>query len=383
MKTSHVVYLACALGNALAHPCLPLGGVLTAQQPAVVAISEEPICPQCVIRVTPHVRLGTRAASKGPVGLPSAIVVDNSQRYWLLGSGTPIVFDSVGKEVESVAAGRERNRPFAHPYHAVTVADSVIVFDPVSGVASVIGPNLEWVRDIGFDIAVTRMAVIRWPDVVIGSGLLTTPQAIGWGLHRIGIRDGNSALLRSFGSGDGQLRYRASELVYERPTGVSRDGSFWSFYRANYDLTRWDSTQQAVQRLKRRPGWFPEATQSSIGGPRQSPSPVISAVQVDSAGLLWVFASVPSAAWPTAWPPARPGLVEVPISSVALEKLYRTAIEVIDPEAKRVVARTFLDSWVVEALPNGRAVTYEVDQSGKKHFSIVSLTIDYGQPPSV
>jgi hypothetical protein len=102
-------------------------------------------------------------------------------------------------------------------------------------------------------------------------------------------------------------------------------------------------------------------------------------VQVDSSGLLWVFASVPSDTWPSAWPAALPGLVELSTSSIAFEKLYHTAIEVIDPSINRVIARSFLDSWIVEALPNRRAVTYSVDVAGGRHFSVVSLSLDRGE----
>jgi hypothetical protein len=350
-----------------------------AQRPGSLLIVDEPTCPQCAIRLTPRAEIGGPSGSKKIRELPAAIVVDNANRYWVLGPGTPLVFDSTGQELGQIASGRERNRPLVRPYDALPIADSVVVFDPISGVAAVIGPDLRWVRDIGFNIPVTRIGALRWPDLLIGSGIASTPSAAGWPLHRISAASGEATLISSFGSGDGELRVGGAEQIYERVALIGKGNSFWSFRRASYELSQWDSTDAPKKRLVRRPSWFPESVQSSIGGPRQAPSPVISAVQVDSSGLLWVFASVPSDTWPSAWPAALPGLVELSTSSIAFEKLYHTAIEVIDPSINRVIARSFLDSWIVEALPNRRAVTYSVDVAGGRHFSVVSLSLDRGE----
>lgn len=290
----------------------------------------------------------------------------------------PLVVDSTGRELGPVASGRDGNGKFRNPFDAVPVGDSVVVFDLVAGTAVVVGPTLDWVRDIAFDVHVNRVVVERWPDRLIGTGIIGTPDAVGWSLHRISVRGDRARVLSSFGSGDGQVSPGDEGQIFERMI-IGPHGELWSFRRASYDISRWDSTDRVIQTLRRRPAWFSQSNGASVGGPQQAPTPIVSGILIDSTGLIWTFISRPAETWRQAWPKVGPGLVEIPVSAVAFEKLYKTTIEVIDPKQRRVVARLLTNTLIIEALPNQRAVAYTVDANGNRQVSVISLSLDRGR----
>lgn len=57
-----------------------------------------------------------------------------------------------------------------------------------------------------------------------------------------------------------------------------------------------------------------------------------------------------------------------------MERLYRSAVEVIDPNAGRVIARPFSDAKVIAALPDRRAI-YTVDADDIPRVRIVALDL--------
>jgi hypothetical protein len=104
----------------------------------------------------------------------------------------------------------------------------------------------------------------------------------------------------------------------------------------------------------------------------------VAAIHVDDEGLLWVFIHLPGREWQKAWPQVPAGSREYSVRSIAMDKLYRTAMEVIDPRTMRVVARLFIDAHVIAALPDRRAAIYTVDQSDIPRVSIVQLELSGG-----
>ena len=347
------------------------------QEIAPVVVPEEPTCPQCTVRVQTLFTAGGANGSPRITTIPASLVVDKANRLWVFGGDAPVIFDSTGREIGTVALSRTRGAAL-NVYDASAGGDSVVVLDQTSQSAFVLGPDLKHVREIPFDLPLAGARILRWPDFVAGVGLLPSLPARGWPIHRISLAGGRAEVLESFGPGNGQLRAGTAE-TNNRLIAPGVGDEFWSFVPRSYRLVQWDRSLQARQVIERRPGWFSGAEGPPFGGPRTPPPAAVRAVQVDSLGLLWVFVSVPSENWPSAWPPARPGLVEVPVSRVAYEKLYRTAIEVIDPRAGRVVARAFTDAWIYAVLPKNRAVTYATTASGRPIVSVVSLAIDRGE----
>jgi hypothetical protein len=60
-----------------------------------------------------------------------------------------------------------------------------------------------------------------------------------------------------------------------------------------------------------------------------------------------------------------PGISEVGPEAFSYEKLYRTTIEALDPNAGRVIARTTINQFVVSPLPDGRAAIYKTTAAGE------------------
>lgn len=360
----------------LALSVLTLGAVseLRAQRPIVRHVADAVSCQRCAIRIDELFTAKNSDDIRLP-NIPAAVVVDRAGRYWVV-AGSITVLGANGKPIRRIEHGRDPLVRLDHAFDAAIVGDSVIVFDAVDGFAVVFGPNLMPVRDIPFTIGVNRILVRRWPDDLVGSGTLLTAESAGLPLHRISIRSDGASITSSFGPGDGELRPGHFGAVSERLVEGSF-GRIWSFRRGEYVLTSWDG---AITRpgaiFSRRPSWFPGALEPSIGGPRRAPTPSITALQVDTAGLLWVFIARPAKSWPSAWPAVGSGLREVPLDAIAFEKLYRTTIEVIDPKTAVVVTRMNTDRLIVEALPNRLAVTYSVDASGRRQISVVSLSLD-------
>jgi hypothetical protein len=356
-----------------------LPGQSVAQEVAVTSVPEDPTCPRCTVRLTTLATLAVPNSGGRPAALPSRVSLDSKGRIWLFGEGVPSAFDPNGRKIGEPKMMAGRAIGFRNPTDAIAVGDSIIVLDQTSQVAAVFGPDLVESREMKFALPLIRAKVIRWPDFVVGVGLLPLAEARGWPLHRISLAGGEATILSSFGSGKGQLRAATAEINDQRIAPVDAS-TFWSFLPTRYRLARWDSTLRTVEILVRRPAWFSDSGQALLGSPTTPPSAVVNSIQADSAGHLWVFISVPSETWPTAWPPRRPGLSEIAASAIAYERLYRTAVEVLDANAKRVLTRIFTDYWVLTSLPGNRALVVSSDASGNRRLSLVSLALDRGDP---
>jgi hypothetical protein len=92
---------------------------------------------------------------------------------------------------------------------------------------------------------------------------------------------------------------------------------------------------------------------------------------------VWVFIDVPSSNWRAASVEqliaAAGATREVNPTRFPYEKTHRTTIEILNPRLNRVVARNTLDSWVVAALPGGRAAIYETTPDGIPSIRIVQM----------
>jgi hypothetical protein len=349
-----------------------------AQDVVAVRIAEDPTCPACTVRLSTIATLALPSSGGPAPALPSSVTLDSRGRIWVFGEGLPLVFDAAGAKLNQVRMIAGREAGFRYPSDALAVGDSVVVLDQISGVAAVFGPDLVELRETRFALPLVRAKIVRWPDFVIGVGLLPMPAAKGWPLHRVSVTADEAKVLLSFGAGNGQLRAATMEINDQR-ISPTETGTFWSFLPSRYRLTKWDSTLHATEILERHPAWFPDSGQAGLGSPTTPPAAAVSGLRADSTGLLWAFISVPSEIWPSAWPARRPGLAEVSSSSIAYERLYRTSIEVIDVRSKRVVTRAFTDAWVLAALSATRAVVVDTDALGNRRLSLVSLSIDRGE----
>ncbi|MGQ0539160.1 MAG: hypothetical protein ACT4R6_09465, partial [Gemmatimonadaceae bacterium] len=147
---------------------------------------------------------------------------------------------------------------------------------------------------------------------------------------------------------------------------------FWAADERQYRLTRWSHDGKVLESYRRTPSWFRKPSQSLLGTPRSPPEPAITAVSEDAEGLIWTFVRVAAPTWRSAWPSAAG---EFEYRQIAMEKLFRTMVEVLDLGSKRVVARQMLSDWVIAALPDRRTAVYAVNDAGVPRIDILQLTL--------
>jgi hypothetical protein len=150
--------------------------------------------------------------------------------------------------------------------------------------------------------------------------------------------DSSSArVVRSFGPSWSLPDFRTMAATMRAPSA----SGIWTASLEQYRIEHWSPQGQLQRVLERTPAWPPRATEG-LGTPTIEPPNSIQAITEDSAGRLWVFISVAAPTWREGWPANIRG--EMSMSSIALEKMLRTLVEVIDPVAGRVVARRQLNS---------------------------------------
>jgi hypothetical protein len=339
-------------------------------------IPDEPDCISCQVTIRQSVAL----ASVGPGGLaahPEAVVADSRGRYWVLdGLGLPRLFDSTGRFLQFVGSKGDRAGQIVAAVGAFPVAgDSVVVLDGEGTQALVFDADLHWGRSIGLSHPLFPGVPVRWPSQAVFNGLVGTGNAVGWPLHRVSMDRSAGVIQKSFGPDEGEVDPRR-QMELTQALAVSRRGSFWSADVVRFRLTLWDSTGVALKMLERKPEWFAKPDRMWLGNPGTPPPPSITAIREDEDGLLWVYVRIPKATWRGAWPHIPLGVREVRSRDIRFERLFRTVVEVIDPVKMRVVARRFLDDWVVASLEHKRAVTYTVDHTGVPRLSVISVRLE-------
>jgi hypothetical protein len=284
------------------------------------------------------------------------------------------VFDLSGKRLGGIKATPQQLKRFRYPADAAAIGDSLLIIDPAAGMGVIVGPTNEWVRDFPFPFTVSKLTPIVWPSIVIGSGDAATPEAAGLTLHRFAFDKDGARLASSFSSSKGDHVAGGLDSTSERVISA-QDSSFWSFRFASYELVHWNNDRSFDRILRRRPKWFSRPVENTVGGPAVAPPPRLVGIQPDHSGLMWTFVSVPAETWPKAWPPARSGMYELPASSIAVQWLYRTAVEVLDPGTGTLVAQSLDNPWVIETLPGGKAVTYQPGTDGKAFIAVVTFIL--------
>jgi hypothetical protein len=149
-----------------------------------------------------------------------------------------------------------------------------------------------------------------------------------------------------------------------------------------YRLQLYGPAGTLLDSLERRPDWFPadasEVGYGLLGAPDQAPSTRVSALRSDAQGRLWVYLDRARPDWSSAWRgfSLPQGASEVRVSSLPPSyELWRTTVEVIDPERRRVVARKELDSHAFAILGPDRIATFTELASGVPRITLHRLTL--------
>ena len=358
---------ATALLTAGSLPC-----AIGAQAPNPVLSPDSPTCPRCTIEARVVATIGT---ADGPGALSGSrfVLADGRNRYWTFTHDElPVVFDEKGSFVRQIGRMGPGPGELEAPMSAMLLpGDSVLVFG--RGQATLVGPDFVAGRTIRLPGQLIDGVPIGWPSAIMYGPGMRLPAARELPLHRVTF-DGPLATATShFGWRDTS----AMRGPFGPPQQLSpaSAGGAWAAEVERYRITRWTADGEAVVILQRKPDWFADRG-GRWGSPTTPPSPGIAGVREDSqTGYLWVFLNTPAPTWREAWPPTRPGAMEVSSRSIAREKLYTTTIEVLDPATRTVIATGSLKDMVTNTLPGNRVATYVVDADGIPHINIVALAL--------
>ena len=352
----------------------------TIPQVAVRNVPSDPSCAACRIDVKEVARLGTQDGPGSIPDLPHAVRSDQAGRYWVFAGATaPLLYDGNGEFLRVIGTTGAGPGEFRLPRDLVPLpGDSLYIIDSELRRATIFTPSLRPFRTVQLPAALFPSVVLRWPSQVIMNGAFSTPTSAGWPLHQLSLAGASADVVASFGPDHGDVSPGMARTLSQVLSG-SRDGRFWAADAYRYRITQWDRDLRKIEVLERKPEWFAGPSRPSIGNPKAPPPPSIVAIQEDSTGLVWVFARIAAEAWREGWAKVDPNAHEIPGNQIAMEKLFRTAVEVIDPRAGRVVASRVVDAWIIGALPHSRAAACQLDSLGVPHVSVLSLSLARAQ----
>ncbi len=285
-----------------------------------------------------------------------------------------LVFDRSGRFVQAV--GRQGGGPGEYQSKSDVMSlpgDSILVLDPVSARASVLSPDLKYVRSLSYPFTFGQGVVLRWPDSVLVSGTTNGRRASADPLYLMNFAQSAVGVTKNFGSVGGALRPGYSRDIRQHINTTKR-GDIITVDHAAYDITIWKRLGAERTQLQRRPTWFSTPSASGLG-PNAPPPPAIGGTWIDESGRLWVATRVPAPTWKSAWAGVQMAR-EIKTSSIAFELLYDTVLEVIDLSSARVLARKQLDGWILDVLPGGRLVKYNVDITGEPRVGLIDVQLE-------
>lgn len=352
---------------------LSCAGAKAGREGAVVRIPDDPSCPRCVIALRAVTTLSVPVDTAD--GLPTAVLLDSRSRTWVFREGeAPALFDAQGRFLRTLGRTGRGPGEYEMPWYFLPMAhDSVMVLEAQSRRGTVLDPELHPIRFVRLPPGLGSPIVVSWPDTIIGSGSVPLQEAAG-PIHRFSFESGDGVVAASFRPGGDAIPDEM--LLYSRHEfSAPSDGRFWSIWSMRYDVTQWSAEGASLRALERRPEWFPGLSPWNYDWRHEPPPPHAGGIAEDGDGLLWVYVRVAAPTWREAFVDIPPGVGEYDPRHVYHEKLYRTAVEVIDPRRARVVARTFIDRYFVSALPGARAAFYEVSDDGTAHVAIVRLAL--------
>ena len=273
---------------------------------------------------------------------------------------------------------------------AAVIADSVIVYDQMRAILNVVGPDLEFVRDVTLAHIgqFNALEAVRWPLVLVEKKRRSPPDGSQLVLQTVDMRGRAAIPTDSFVI---ERRLGPSALRSALPLGfaIGPANTVWTWEPTEYRLDAWSLDGQAQDQVRREASWFPallEDRAGNSGSPDRPPDPYLAALRVDARSEFWAFSGVPAPGWREAWTPEmREALTSNPggqrirgaRSTSRPEKfqLYQTLLEIIDVRAGKVMTRQRLPGYVVDAFPDGRVALYHEDEGGVPYIDVVSLKV--------
>lgn len=350
-----------------------------AQAPPRITIADKPTCPTCRIASTAIVRFSALASADQVDVAPLALAEDRQGRIWMAFEGEGLrIYDGRGVFLRRIGRSGQGPGEFATPDLLQPLPnDSMLVVDMMNRRATILDPQGRVARTLIARNQLLFPLVRNWPNDVIVSARVSTPEAAGLPLHVASFGGSEVTLSRSFASGAASMRPSDLPNAYEL---VARDarGGFVTTSPVQFELKRWSAPGVLSQVLARASGWFPNPSSGRIGTPTEPPSPRISSVHVDAHGRVWTFIRTASPNWKSAWSRFPSGARETSPANLDRSRLFETTVEVIDPAAKQVILRQTLGGIVYFVLDGTRVLIEREGPRGVPVFSLEQLTMQPG-----
>lgn len=338
-------------------------------------------CRNCDILVEEVAVIGDTTAESSRTGRPGAAWRDAAGRYWInVLDAFPMIYDPETRQLRDFARRGEGPGEYRYPSIRTNLpGDSMLVSD--GSTFRVVVPSMEIAREVRSLEDLARIAVVQWPGNVFG---ITMP-------HDRSTRTFRTVVARYDFSGD---RVLATDTILATEPSNGRgaewantfrllgrpaaDGSVWISDYNNYRLVKYSPDGESLDSIRRRPDWFPGGEPLRLGGPDQRTTPHVIGNWVDPEGRLWVLASQPREDTREAWKDVASvsGAREVRVASLPAEyKLNRTIVEVIDVNARRVIARHTFDGYLMAVMSDQRVASFTETELGVPVLRIHRLTL--------
>jgi hypothetical protein len=362
----------------IALACASLGADVDAQ----TVIPDKPNCPTCRISIKNLITIGDAEGPGALTGQPLYTRVDSKGRFWLTDGTIPQIFDPDGRFL--TMAGRRGRGPgeFIRGIPMASAGDSMVVLDAALGRAVIMTADKSGVRTVSMPPGLASGIVIRWPDIVVHSGSVATPERIGYTLHRASYAGSSVVLSTSTSPIDDEVRPGDAEPP-NLLSPAAADGTFWTSEARVYRFAQWDHNLRKLKLFERQPTSWPRKLERAptVSTPTHAPDPYVAAVSTDESGLVWVFLRVAADDWQEAWPKEVRGRdlsgewLEANAGKVEFHKLRSTLVEVIDPSEGVVVTRQELQQALIAVLPGLRGVLYTPKDDGTPQVTVIQFTL--------
>jgi hypothetical protein len=324
-----------------------------------MTIGSDLSCATCRIRRDSVASLITRDGD-GLEGIRTSVVRDREGYVYVALAGPEITqFDPAGRLMRRIGRAGAGPGEFRHVTKlSIDSRNDLHVFDRLLGRHSVFRRTGEFVGATGLPVAgFVDAALLSDESIVVNSGSFDRSNA---GFALLQISKQGSIVRRA----DELVAGRLQEWLIDRGLTVgSSTGRLIVARRNEFVVEAYDMKLQRVMRLEREAPWFqgvePAGSGPSDGLFEAAPTSRLVSAWEDARGLIWAVAVVRAPEWE---PRARPSEPVKPGSPLFSRPRFETVIEVIDPSARRVVARErtrerleFRDGyvWQLREAPDG------------------------------
>lgn len=344
-----------------------------------IRIADKPACTTCRVSSTAVVRFSAPSGADQVDVAPLALAEDRRGRLWMAFEGEGLrIYDARGAFLRRIGRTGQGPGEFATPDLLRALPnDSMLVVDVMNRRATILDPQGRVARTLIARNQLLFPFVRNWPNDVVVSARVSTPEAAGLPLHVASFGGAEVTLSRSFASDAASMRPSDLPNAYEF---VARDarGGFVTTSPVRFEMKRWSAPGVLSQVLERESGWFPNPSSGRIGTPTEPPSPRISALHVDAQERIWTFVRTASPNWKSAWSRFPVGARETSPANFDRSRLFETTVEVIDPSTKQVLLRQTLGGIVYFVLDGTRVFIEREGPRGDPVFSLEQLTIQPG-----